>query len=543
MPSPMPNAPDGKPLSLGLRSEWSAARGLPLVQLRDATFFSNGRRLFPRTSWTILPGEHWAIFGPNGSGKSTLAKALWDGVLVVDGRVSYPLAESSSRNGPSPAELSPATYVRHVCFDDQRERVARYSRYLQGRYESLGGDEAPTAAEVLGVSRSDQGRAGGGRHPAPDLVALLGLQTVLDRRLPQLSNGEMRKLLIAEALQDGPRLLILEEPFQGLDGRSRRALSRLLSRITARGVTLVIVTARWRDIVPPVRRVLWVQDGVIAAQGLRRDFTRGGRPAPPGVLASIPPVELHAWPSLPVAEVRQLEGDILVQLRQVTVRFGATIILDRVSWRVREGENWALVGPNGSGKTTLLSLILADNPQAYANDVRVFGRQRGDGESIWEVKERLGHVSPEAQFHQPPGVTALDAICSGFFDSLGLFQGCTESQIRTAKDWAEALDLGNVVNRPFGSLSDGEKRLTLLARALVKNPRLLVLDEPCQGLDDEHRERVLRIVDHLGRQRRFSIIYVTHEQRELPPCIGHVLRLAHGRVKSFKTRRWVLSRR
>ncbi len=520
MPAPRPASPNRDSKLSCSRPGRSWARALPLVQLREATLFADGRRLFPRTSWAILPGEHWAIFGSNGSGKSTLARALWDGILVVEGQVAYPLAESDSRNDPALSGSWQARYVRHVCFDDQRKRIARYSRYLQGRYESLGDSDAPTVAEVLGASRS-----------ALDLVSLLDLRSILDHRLPQLSNGETRKLLIAEALRDAPRLLILEEPFQGLDGRSRRALSRLLSRVTARGVTLVVVTSRRRDIPRPVRHVLQAEGGAIAFQGSRRRWARGGARAP------------AAGKPLPVTRVGRPGDDVLVHLRQVTVRSGDTVILDNVSWRVREGENWAVVGPNGSGKTTLLSLILADNPQAYANDVRVFGRRRGDGESIWEVKERLGHVSAEAQFHEPPGVTGLEAICSGHFDSLGLFQGCTESQVRAAKRWAEALDIESMADRPFGSLSDGEKRLTLLARALVKNPRLLVLDEPCQGLDDEHRQRVLRIVDRLGRQRGLSIIYVTHEPRELPPCISHVLRLSHGRVKSRKPRCRTLSGR
>ena len=207
-------------------------------------------------------------------------------------------------------------------------------------------------------------------------------------------------------------------------------------------------------------------------------------------------------------------------------------MLDRVSWMVKDGENRAMAGANGSGKITLLSLILAGIPQAYANDVRVFGQPRGAGESIWDLKARLGHVSPEAQIHYSPGVTVHEAICSGFFDSIGLFESCSDDQAAAAAAWAQALDLGGLIDRPFGSLSDGQKRLVLLARALVKAPRLLVLDEPCQGLDDAHRRKVLQIVDSLGRGRALSIIYVTHEPREIPRCITHVLRLERGRVKS-----------
>jgi len=522
----MQSAAARPPRPPGAETGLSVTSGLPLVELRDATILANGRRLFPRTTWAIRPGEHWAIVGPNGAGKSTLARALWDGVLIVDGEVSYPVAEADSRDGLLPKDFSPAAYVRHVCFDDQRERVARHSRYLQGRYESLEGDDAPTAREVLAVPGSGEARAGGGLPEVSDLVDRLGLRGSLDRRIPHLSNGEMRKLLVAEALLKTPRLLILEEPLQGLDRRSRRELSRLLARVASLGVTLVIVTARPRDVTAPVRRVLWVRDGMIAGRGLRSGLRRQSSPA--GMPAAAPLPELR----LPKTGIRSVKPDVIVQLREVAVRAGGRNIIDRVSWTIREGENWALVGPNGSGKTTLLSLILADNPQAYANDVRVFGQPRGAGESIWDLKARLGHVSPEAQIHYSPGVTVHEAICSGFFDSIGLFESCSDDQAAAAAAWAQALDLGGLIDRPFGSLSDGQKRLVLLARALVKAPRLLVLDEPCQGLDDAHRRKVLQIVDSLGRGRALSIIYVTHEPREIPRCITHVLRLERGRVKS-----------
>ena len=247
----MQSAAARPPRPPGAETGLSVTSGLPLVELRDATILANGRRLFPRTTWAIRPGEHWAIVGPNGAGKSTLARALWDGVLIVDGEVSYPVAEADSRDGLLPKDFSPAAYVRHVCFDDQRERVARHSRYLQGRYESLEGDDAPTAREVLAVPGSGEARTGGGLPEVSDLVDRLGLRGSLDRRIPHLSNGEMRKLLVAEALLKTPRLLILEEPLQGLDRRSRRELSRLLARVASLGVTLVIVTARPRDVTAP----------------------------------------------------------------------------------------------------------------------------------------------------------------------------------------------------------------------------------------------------------------------------------------------------
>jgi len=215
----------------------------------------------------------------------------------------------------------------------------------------------------------------------------------------------------------------------------------------------------------------------------------------------------------------------------VTVRLADVTVLDRVSWRIREGESWALTGPNGSGKTTLLSLIVGDHPQAYANDVRLFGHRRGDGQSIWEIRERIGHVSPELQALFPGSVSVAEAILSGFFDGLGALTSGSTDQREAVQRWGAVLGLSGVTDRPFASLSDGQKRLVLLARAMVKRPRLLVLDEPCQGLDEEHRALILAAIEDLGRSRALAIVYVTHDPREIPSCVDHHLALRRGRAR------------
>jgi molybdate transport system ATP-binding protein len=220
----------------------------------------------------------------------------------------------------------------------------------------------------------------------------------------------------------------------------------------------------------------------------------------------------------------------LVSLRQVRVAYGESVILTDVTWTVRAGECWALQGPNGSGKTTLLSLLNGDNPQAYANDIRLFGRPRGSGESIWDLKRRIGWVAPEMQAHYAPATACREVVASGFFDSIGLYRDPTAEQQAEVARWLAGLGLAAHADQPFGALSAGEQRLVLFARALVKNPPLLVLDEPCVGLDPANRDRIVRLVDALGRQPGRALIYVTHHEEELPPAITHRLRLAQGRV-------------
>jgi molybdate transport system ATP-binding protein len=223
-------------------------------------------------------------------------------------------------------------------------------------------------------------------------------------------------------------------------------------------------------------------------------------------------------------------------MSQVNVSYNGVRILRNVDWTVRRGEHWALLGANGAGKTTLLSLILGDHPQVYANDVRLFGQRRGSGESIWEIKQRIGWVAPELHLHYPRDVTGQQVVCSGFYDSIGLYRCSTAREKREAQAWMSHLGLSGIRDKPFARLSEGQQRLVLLARALVKTPELLILDEPCQGLDAANRARVRQTIEAVGRQLDTSVVYVTHNPDELPRIITHVLRLERGRIAARSPR-------
>ena len=231
---------------------------------------------------------------------------------------------------------------------------------------------------------------------------------------------------------------------------------------------------------------------------------------------------------------QQSARPVLVRMRKVNVSYGDVQVLSGINWTVRRGDKWALLGPNGSGKTTLLSLILGDNPQAYANEITLFGRRRGSGESIWEIKQHIGWVAPELLLHYPRDVLCVDVVCSGFFDSVGLYRRPTAGQRQVAQQWMERLSMWKHARMPLAALSEGEQRLALVARALVKEPWLLILDEPCQGLDADNRRRVLGAVAAIGRQPDATLIYVTHQDDELLPVITHVLRLRKSRARETR---------
>jgi molybdate transport system ATP-binding protein len=224
-------------------------------------------------------------------------------------------------------------------------------------------------------------------------------------------------------------------------------------------------------------------------------------------------------------------------MRHITLQYGNTLILRGIDWTVRAGESWALLGPNGSGKTTLLSLILGDNPQVYTNDVTVFGRARGSGESIWEIKKHIGWVSPELHLHFNDSATCFEVVASGFHDTVGLFQPASARQRAVARRWLAQFQLLEFAHWPLFSISAGLQRMVLLARALVKNPRLLILDEPCQGLDAAHRDLFVRDVDTIIRAGAVTAIYVTHRPDETPPSIKRVLRLPARPGASSRSRK------
>jgi molybdate transport system ATP-binding protein len=288
--------------------------------------------------------------------------------------------------------------------------------------------------------------------------------------------------------------------------------------------TVILVTHRQREILPHISHVLAVKDGAVIFQGRREEVLT---PAQLEHLYAFDPSASFAMPApadgpspAPAAGILL---EILVEMKRVTVQYDGTTALDTINWTVRSGENWVVSGPNGSGKTTLLNLIAADHPQAYANEIYLFGRRRGSGESIWDIKERIGMISAEFHIRYRKPITAFEAVLSGFFDSVGLYRHASRDQKQVAEKWMAVLGIAPKADKIFNQLSYGEQRMVLLARSMVKMPRILILDEPYQGLDRTNRQRLLEAIDVIGRHRGTQIIYVTHYTDEIPACMTHML--------------------
>ncbi|WP_224957582.1 molybdate ABC transporter ATP-binding protein ModF [Geomonas subterranea] len=447
----------------------------------------------------INPGEHWAVVGANGSGKSALGKLLCNDLPVTSGTSRVP-----ARSG----------FVSFEKIDEilERERYNDDSDFIGYVTEGTRVDRF-----ILAGTDADEARLA-------ELARELGFTRILERGIKFLSTGEMRKTLICRALLQEPELLVLDEPFDGLDRESSDVLRQLISRCIERGIHVVLLLNRFSEIMPETTHIAYLQECRILRSGTREEM-----------LGSEALRRFHAFhytlpDTLPEIDTARsapplVPGQPLIEMNDVTVRYGEKCVLNGVNWTVKAGEHWKISGPNGSGKSTLLSLISGDNPQAYANDISLFGRRKGSGESVWDIKKRIGLVSTSLQQEYRVGGTVKVVVISGMYDSIGMYSQYTLHQQEIALEWLKLLHMDHRRDHAFRDLSYGEQRLVLLARAMVKQPDLLILDEPCQGLDDVNREMVLKLIDHLGRNGNTQILYVNHHAEDRIPCIGNSMEL------------------
>ncbi len=354
----------------------------------------------------------------------------------------------------------------------------------------------------------------------PEELAFLGLDELLERGYRLLSSGESRKLLLARALLQKPDFLLVEEPYDSLDQGSRRKLTAFFRDILASGRTrLLFLFSTRTDISDWHSHVAVLEKGELLLQGTREAVLANTALQS---LLTFDAGKLPPWP--PVLNDEPIP-DIIVSLRKGRVSYGESVIFSDLDLQIRRGEHTLVTGPNGSGKSTLLSLISGDHPQSYGNDLQILSCQRGSGESIWELKRRIGIVSPELhRNHRVPG-SALAIVLSGFFDSIGLYEDVSSLQLEHARHWLQLIGMAERADNAFRHLSYGEQRLVLIARALVKQPALLLCDEPSQGIDDINRHRFLYFLEHLAGQTQTTIIMASHRSDEQLDIFRHHLAL------------------
>ena len=499
------------------------------VRLRDKVYLRN-------TSWQINSAESWAILGPNGAGKTTLAKALFGGVPVVGGSITH-------HNG---TENSVPVYdsIGYVSPGQQRGIMEKEKLQLDSRDFSGNIDEVTTVEDIIlaRAYRHEPGNTNYG-HRLGDVAKKLRIESILGRNILSISSGEMAKTLVARALLKKPRLLILDEPYDGLDHASRQSLKAMLERLIHNHIQVVLVTHRFEEIMSNISHVLLLKNGRVYRHGKRNEVltkeilddlyrSESSVPSDPERLFFSSNTLAQKKPD-GYSKNGKATGNVLIKMNNTTVQYRGVTVLDKINWTVRQGNNWMILGPNGSGKTTLLKLVLGENQQAYANDIYLFGRKKGSGENVWDIKKNIGFISSELQALHPRHLSAFNIVCSGFFDSIGLYRLCSNEQKDKAFEWIETLGIASLADQKFGQLSHGQCQLVLIARAMVKSPLLLMLDEPCDGLDIANRKQVMRLLDFIGDRTDTNLIYVTHHQAEIIPCITHVLTLEGGKIVSM----------
>jgi len=331
--------------------------------------------------------------------------------------------------------------------------------------------------------------------------------------------------MFAVALLKNPKILLIEHPFVGLDINTRAAFDSLFNEIVQSG-THLIVSSDHREIPSIVNQAIIFNQGEMPVKSNieqvkstsylteRKDYQQINKDKLNSLLNTQQVTEYNA----------------IVVMNHVNIRYGSKQILQNINWEIRPGERWNLRGPNGAGKSTLLSLINGDNPQAYANDIILFDRKRGTGESIWDIKKKIGYVSPEFFQFFPTHQSCLNIVCSGFFDTLGLFRKCSPKQKEIAMQWMETTGLAKEADTNFNKLSVSQQRICLITRALVKNPPLLILDEPCQGLSTEQKENIKSLIDQICTVSNITLIYVSHYPEDIPNCVNKSLSLDNGKV-------------
>lgn len=442
-----------------------------LAKISNVSVSLGAKPVVSAISFQILPGQKTAIVGPMGSGKTSLAKAL-AGRLFRTGEVFF-----SSRNSDKRA---------YVMFVEQQHQFKNRSNlsefYLQQRFNSSDCEDAYTVEEEL--AGLDVG----------DWVSIFELSELLKRPMIQLSNGENKRLQIVKSLAYQPDWLILDNPYVGLDVNGREILSKGLLSLALKGIQFILVSSPG-DVPDFINQVIELP------------FTRmvDAKPAP-----LLRPLDLF---------------EIAVKMEKVQIKYGTKTILSDFSWKVNRGERWAIKGPNGAGKSTLISLITADNPQAYSQDITLFDRKRGTGESIWDIKRKIGYLSPELHLYFKEGGSCFSVVASGMFDTMGLFKRLTEEQTDQVNHWMAVMGIAHLKERSFLQISGGEQRMVLITRALVKNPELLILDEPCQGLDRVQTEHLKTVLDYLAANSEMTLLYVSHYDRDIPSCVNQVLEL------------------
>lgn len=470
---------------------------LGTIHLENVTVNFDDRFELSEINWAIEPNQHWVITGTNGAGKSALAA-----VLAGVGEIENGTVTGLPKN------------VGLVSFEAQAELIAKELKKDDADIMDVISLGTPVHEMIFDYCQDTA--------LAQALVEKFGLSTLLDRAFRKLSTGETRKVMLIRALANRPDLLILDEPFDGLDVDTLAMLQDHLASIID-STPMIMVLNRFDEMPAFITHIAYVDKGKLTLTVDKSDENSFNELYQ---LLHLKTTDLNVPQADPANKLPALDpSQPLVRLNQATIKYGDTIIVDKLDWTIERGQHWQLSGPNGSGKTGVLSLITGDHPQCYVNDIFVFGFQRGKGESIWQIKQFIGYVSTSLQWEYRVSTSCKNVIISGFYDSIGMYSKSTDNQKKIADQWLTLLGMEDRADQPFNKLSYGDQRLLLIARAMVKHPPLLILDEPCLGLDDMNRQLVLALIEKICEGKETTVLYVNHHAEDQIKGIENYLEL------------------
>ena len=462
----------------------------PVIHIKDGVPRHPLYRMKQPVNLSIYKGEQIAVVGPNGAGKSRL-------IDIMIGR--WPLLMNDVEYDFTPSTSSLVSdNIKYITFRDSYGD-SDTNLYYQQRWNSQDLEITPLVRDLLPVIHDS--------HLTEQLYSLFGVEEMLDKHIVLLSSGEMRKFQIVKTLLANPRILIMDNPFIGLDADTRTLLKNLFSQLINQfSLQLVLVVSKPNDIPDFITHVIPVEDLICGEKTTRLEYLSSCHQEPLCILSKEKIQRILELEN----KNEKLDTDDIVQLDKVSIRYGNRCILNNLDWTIKKGEKWALRGENGAGKSTILSLICADNPQSYTCNITLFGKKRGTGESIWDIKKRIGYVSPEMFRSYLKNLPVIDIVASGLFDTVGLYRRPKPEQLVMCEWWLDIFGISYLKERNFLQLSSGEQRLVLLARAFVKDPDLLILDEPLHGLDNYQCRLVKDIIEAFCQRMDKTLIMVTH---------------------------------
>ena len=540
-----------------------------LISIKNCAVSDSKKTFIKNVNWELKNGEFWLVFGENGGGKAEFLRALCGigpekFVLNCEDNSEYFNDFLDSCDCEIVSLEQVAKLIEEERLNDESEFVdggvdiGRTGRFYiaQKIYETENKKllkNEPLPAKMQNLENDE-------------VVKLCGISKILDRGLKYMSTGEIRRTMLAAALLSKKKFLVLSNPFAGLDVESRKILFDFVCGIGSagsslgstgfRGPIVVLCMDRWHEIPESITHVIEFSNKEVSFCGTKQDFLLFKNFEKADDTDNLVDFSKQFSETLEDSSVCVKDDDldsgnlqnqsdskeseeILFELKNVNVGWDGKLVLKNLSWKLKKGEHWLIQGPNGCGKTTLLELITGDNKQVYCNDVTIFGIKRGSGESIWDIKKHLGIVSYRlhVEYRMVGNTSIQNVIISGFKDSIGLYETPTDVEIQIAKKWLSLAGFEGRELESFGSLSYGEQRAVLILRSVVKSPKILILDEPCHGLDENYRKKILNLMELIAEKGKTTMLHVTHDITEILSCEKHTLQFVPEEEPMYKIER------